>query len=59
MAKAKPSLTEREIFAALQARYRPPEWALLPQVANGTGYGANSWIDARARRNWARRSGRS
>lgn len=39
---------ERALFERLQVRYAAPEWALLNQVSNGTGYRANRWIDALA-----------
>lgn len=39
---------ERALFERLQVRYAEPEWALLSQVASGTGANARRWIDALA-----------
>jgi hypothetical protein len=38
--------TEASIFELLQKRYEAPAWALLPQVADGTGANANRRADA-------------
>jgi len=42
-------------MAALVKRYRAPEWALLEQVGNGTGFAGNRWADAMAMSLWPSR----
>ena len=41
--KAKP--TSDELYDLLKLKYPVPSWALLPQVANGTGFRAYRWAD--------------
>lgn len=44
-----------QIWAALVKRYPSPQYALMAQVANGTGYGASRWADALAMSLWPSR----
>jgi hypothetical protein len=44
--------TERDLFGLLKKRYPAPSWALIPQVANGTGSNARRWADAIALSCW-------
>lgn len=48
-------MTEFELFQALRPLFPQQEYALFPQVANGTGYGANRHIDAIAMGLWPSR----
>lgn len=52
--KAK-AVTEQTIIGALRARYRPPEWAFLDHVANGTGSQKSRELDAIAMNLWPSR----
>lgn len=47
--------TERQLFDALRVPFPAPEYALLPQVANGTGYDAKRHADAIAMSLWPSR----
>lgn len=44
--------TEKALFGLLKKRYPPPSWALIPQVANGTGAHVHRWADAIALSCW-------
>lgn len=44
-----------DLYRALERRYQPPAWALLTNVANGTGGGASGWADAIAMSLWPSR----
>lgn len=44
-----------EVYAALAATYCPPEWALIPDVASGTGASARRRADAIAMNLWPSR----
>ncbi len=44
--------TERDLFDLLKNRYPAPSWALIPQVANGTGAQLHRWADAVALSCW-------
>lgn len=48
-------MTEFELFQALRPLYPAAEYALLPQVANGTGFKANRHADALALSLWPSR----
>jgi len=48
-------MTEHQLFLALRALYPAAEYALLPQVANGTGSRANRHADALALSLWPSR----
>lgn len=48
-------MTEYELFTALRPFYPAAEYALLPQVANGTGFGATRHCDAIAMSLWPSR----
>jgi hypothetical protein len=50
-----PKIEAGAIWAALVKRYPAPQYALLAQVGNGTGYGANRWADALAMSLWPSR----
>jgi hypothetical protein len=39
-------VTSVDVLQALRARYAPPEWYLLTEVQNGTGYQGNVFADA-------------
>lgn len=39
-------MTEAELFDALSARYPSPEYALIPQATEGTGWRSTRWLDA-------------
>lgn len=54
-ATANGKLTAGDVMAALARRYKAPEFALLSQVGNGTGYGVNRWADAMAMSLWPSR----
>src|SRR5690349_16908111 len=49
------TMTEFELFQALRPYYPAREYALLPQVANGTGVGAFRHCDALALSLWPSR----
>ena len=45
------AVTSSDLLAALRARYAPPEWYLVSEVANATGYlgkGRSTYVDALA-----------
>lgn len=50
-----PKLTAAQCVAALRGRYRENAFALLEQVANGTGYGTSGWADALVMSLWPSR----
>lgn len=50
-----PSIDSGTVMAALERRYRPPEWGLFAQVGNGTGFQGNRWADAMAMGLWPSR----
>lgn len=53
--KGNGKVTAGDVMAALAKRYKAPEFALLSQVGNGTGYGVNRWADAMAMSLWPSR----
>lgn len=40
--------TSSDVIASLRTRYLPPEWYVLTEVANGTGYGRERYTYADA-----------
>jgi hypothetical protein len=50
--KIKPPCDSEQLYGMLKARYPMPSWALIPQVADGTGWRAFRWADAVAMCCW-------
>lgn len=44
-----------KLYSALEKRYKPPEWGLIREVANSTGYAAKRHADAIAMSLWPSR----
>ena len=55
MTKPTKQIDSSRIMAALSKRHRPPAWALLEQVSNGTGRLGNRYADALALGLWPSR----
>jgi hypothetical protein len=50
--KIKPPCDSEQLYGMLKVRYPAPSWALIPQVADGTGWRTFRWADAVAMCCW-------
>lgn len=53
--RARARWTAEDVLKRLEVRYAPPEWVLLSQVGNGTGWRQYRWMDALAMNLWPSR----